>query len=385
MLYAVKKIISKRLMCAVAASGLALAPGLSAAQTNDIVVGQVAPLSGVLADTGRDMVLGGQIYFDHINAKGGINGRRIKHVVKDDGYQVEKTVALTQELLDKDQAVALFGYAGTGNVGKLLQDGILAKANVALVAPYTGGEPLRSPFNPYIFHLRAGYADEARVMVNYFVSNGMKRIAVMYQDDAFGQAGLAGVQTALKQHGLQAVALGSYPKNTDDVAQAVKTIAAADPQAIAIISVNKSSAAFIKQYRATGKAPMMFNISVVNAQELARISGPDLVRGVGITQVVPFPFQSVTPVVKEYQELLKQYGPKDAKPSYTSFEEFLGAKVLVEALKRSKTITRAAIMTSLENLNFDTGGFSVAYGPKNRVGSSFVDITVIGQGGKLMR
>ncbi|MFD2273778.1 ABC transporter substrate-binding protein [Undibacterium arcticum] len=117
-------------------------------------------------------------------------------------------------MLDKDNAVALFGYAGTGNIGQLLQDGVLAKANVALIAPYTGSETLRSPFNPYIFHLRAGYADETRVMVDYFVNNGMKRIAVMYQDDAFGKAGLAGIEVALKQQGLKAVALGNYPKKT---------------------------------------------------------------------------------------------------------------------------------------------------------------------------
>ena len=370
---------------AVIASLLALGAGPACAQTQDIVIGQVAPLSGVLADTGREMVLGGRIYFDYINAKGGIKGRRIRHLVKDDGYQVEKTVALTQELLDKDNAVALFGYAGTGNIGRLLQDGVLARANVALVAPYTGSETLRSPFNPYIFHLRAGYADESRVMVDYFLSNGMKRIAVMYQDDAFGQAGLAGIEAALKQKGLQAVALGKYPKNTDDVAQAVKTIAAAEPQAIALISVSKSSAAFIRQYRAAGKFAMIFNISVVNAQELARIGGSDSVRGVAITQVVPYPFSDVIPVVKEYQALLKQYGPKDAQPSYTSFEEFLGAKVLVEGLKRSKTISRDGLMAALSSLNFDTGGFQVAFEPKNRVGSSFVDITVIGQDGKLRR
>ncbi|HSV45193.1 MAG TPA: ABC transporter substrate-binding protein [Ramlibacter sp.] len=358
--------------------------GPAPAQGRDIVIGQVAPLSGVLADTGRDMVLGGKIYFDHVNAKGGINGRPIRHVVKDDGYEVEKTVALTQELLDKDKALALFGYAGTGNVGKLLQERILANANVAMVAPYTGGESLRQPFNPYIFHLRAGYTDETRVMVNYFLSNAMSRIAVMYQDDAFGKAGLAGVESALKERGLQAVALGAYPKNTDDVAQAVKTIADANPQAIVIVSVNKSSAAFIKQYRETGKKALMFNISVVNAQELARLIGSDAARGIGITQVVPSPFGSTLAVVKEYQALLKQYGPKDAKPSYTSFEEFLGAKVLVEGIRRSKTLSREGVMRALEGLNYDLGGFTVAYSATNRVGSSFVDITVVGHNGKLI-
>lgn len=373
------------LRCLIAALSVATTCAAQS-QAPDIVIGQVAPLSGVLEETGRDMVLGGKIYFDYINANGGIKGRRIRHVVKDDGYQVEKTVALTQELLDREDAVALFGYAGTGNIGKLLQDGVLAKANVALVAPYTGSETLRTPFNPYIFHLRAGYADEASTMVDYFVSNGMSKVSVMYQDDAFGKAGLAGIEDALQKHGLKVASVGHYPKNTDDVAEAVRTIGAANPQAIAMISVTKSSAAFVKQYRAAiGNNAVIFSISVVNAQEMARLSGPEIVRGVGITQVVPYPFSGQIAVVKEYQGLLKQYGPKDAQPSYTSFEEFLGAKVLVEGLKRSKSISREGLMTALSTLNFDTGGFKVAFEPDNRVGSKFVNITVIGRNGKLTR
>ena len=130
----------------------------------ELVVAQIAPLSGVLASTGKQMVLGGQIYFDSVNAKGDVHGARIKHVVLDDSYKVDETVRLTQEVLGRGDVVALFGFAGTANVGKLLSDGVLDAGGIALVAPYTGGEVLRSPFNPWIFHVRAGYADEAEHM-----------------------------------------------------------------------------------------------------------------------------------------------------------------------------------------------------------------------------
>ncbi|MEY2633511.1 MAG: hypothetical protein RIR00_2165, partial [Pseudomonadota bacterium] len=155
----------------------------------DIVIGQSVPLSGILATTGRDMMLGAKICFDAVNARGGINGQRIQHVVRDDGYKTDETLRLTRELIDKDKAVALIGYAGTGNVSELLKQNVMAARNVPLIAPYTGGEPLRNPFNPWIFHIRASYGDETAAMVEQLATSGIKRIAVFYQNDPFGQAG----------------------------------------------------------------------------------------------------------------------------------------------------------------------------------------------------
>ena len=352
----------------------------------EIVIGQAAPLTGVLADTGKDMVLGGQIYFDHINSQGGINGHKIRHVVLDDGYDVEKTLAATKQLIANDHAVALFGYAGTGNILRLLDDKVLSEAKIALVGPYTGGEPLRTPYNDNIFHVRAGYADETAAMVKQFVSSGVSRVAVMYQDDAFGKAGLKGAIDALAGQKLKPVATASYIKNTDDVAAAVVTIASADPQAVILISVNKSSAAFIRQYKALAKTAMIFNISVVNPDVLSKLTSITEMRGVGITQVVPDPVTGVVPVVSEYQRILKRFG-KGAAPSYTSFEEFLAAKVLVEGLKRANgRINRAGIMDALESIeHFDLGGFTVTFGKNNRRGSSFVDTMVMSKEGKMLR
>ncbi|MES2933585.1 MAG: ABC transporter substrate-binding protein [Pseudomonadota bacterium] len=358
---------------------------LPVSQAQEIVIGQAAPLTGVLADTGKDMVLGGQIYFDHINSLGGVNGRKIRHVVLDDGYEVEKTLAATKQLIQKDKAVALFGYAGTSNILRLLDDKVLAEAKIALVGPYTGGEPLRTPYNANIFHVRAGYGDETAAMVKQFTISGVTRVAVMFQDDAFGKAGLKGAIDALAAQNLKPVATASYPKNTEDVAAAVDTIAAADPQAVILISVNKSSAAFIRSYKARSKTAMIFNISVVNPDVLSKLTSITEMRGVGITQVVPDPIAGVMPVVSEYQKILKRFG-KGASPSYTSFEEFLAAKVLVEGLKRSNSLNRAGIIDALESIeHFDLGGFTVSFGKNNRRGSSFVDTMVMSKEGKMLR
>ncbi|MGZ5182508.1 MAG: ABC transporter substrate-binding protein [Ramlibacter sp.] len=352
----------------------------------DIVIGQVAPLSGVLASTGQQMVLGGRLYFDSVNARGGINGQKLKVVVADDGYKVDETVRQTRELTAQQDVVALFGFAGTANIGQLLADKVLEQAGIALVAPYSGGESLRTPFNPWIFHLRAGYADEAEHMVQQLTTLGTRRVAVMYQDDGFGKAGLAGVEAALARRNLKLAVAAPYERNTDKVEQAVRTIRAAEPQAVIMVAVNKPAGAFIRQYREAGGGAQLYSISVVDPAELVKIAGVENAHGLGICQVVPYPYTPNLPVIREYQDALRRFAPGQA-PNYTSFEEFLGAKVLVEALRRAGAHpSRAQVVKALEGLTeYDLGGITVHYGPDNRVGSRFVEVTVIGSSGKLLK
>lgn len=367
-------------------AALALCAAAGPALAAEIVIGQVAPLSGVLASTGKQMVLGGKIYFDEVNAQGGINGATVRVEVRDDGYKVADTERLTRELLAKPEVVALFGFAGTANVTQLLTDKVLEQGGAALVAPYTGGDSLRKPFNPWIFHVRASYADETEHMVQQLTTLNMKRIAVMYQDDGFGKAGLAGVEAALTKRGLKLVASAGYERNTDKVDAAVQAIQAADAQAVIMIAINKPAAAFIKRYREQGGGAQLFNISVVDPAEIVKLAGFKNAHGLGISQVVPYPYRPILPVVREYQKLLKKYAP-EAAISYTSFEEFLGAKVLAEALRRAgPEPTRAKVLRALESLHgYDLGGITISYSATNRIGSHFVDVTVIGADGQLMK
>jgi branched-chain amino acid transport system substrate-binding protein len=378
------KLIAASLVLGLAPLGLQAAP--TSAPAADIIIGQVAPLSGVLASTGQQMVLGGKIYFDSVNDKGGIFGAKLRVAVVDDSYKVDETVRLTKELLARPDVVALFGFAGTANVGKLLSDGILEEGGAALVAPYTGGEPLRTPFNAWIFHVRAGYADEAEHMVRQVTTLGMKRIAVMYQDDAFGKAGLVGVEAALAKRGLAMAVAAGYERNTDNVDEAVAKIKASDAQAVIMISINKPTAAFVKRYRESGGGAQLYNISVVDPAELVKLAGLKNAHGLGISQVVPYPFMPNMAVIREYQQLLAKYAPGQLV-NYTSFEQFLGAKVLVEALRRAgPKPTRAMVVKSLESMGaYDLGGITVNYSATNRVGSKFVEVTVIGSNGKLLK
>jgi len=353
----------------------------------EIVIGQVVPISGVLESTGRQMVLGPKLWFDYVNSQGGINGQKIRHVVVDDGYKIDQTIAKTKEVIEKENPVALIGYAGTANIGELLKLGILEKANMPMVAPYTGGEPLRNPFNPWIFHIRASYMDETAHMVDHLATLNVKRIAVVFQDDAFGRSGLAGVEVAAAKHSAQIVAKAGYERNTDNVTEAIKTVANAKPNAVIIVGVNRPTAAFIKGYREANGPGMLMSISVVDPAELVRLGGIDNVRGLAITQPVPYPYSGVSPMVKEFHAIFKKFAPPGATMSYTVFEEFLGARVLTEGIKRAgKNPTSTSVLQALQSLGqFNLGGFVVNFSPNNRVGSRFVDLVVVGAEGRLLK
>jgi len=359
---------------------------LGSASAAELLIGQVAPLTGSIASTGQRMVQGAQLWFDHVNELGGIHGARIRQVIRDDGYQVDKTVEETQKLVADDQVLALIGFAGTANIAELLKRRVLEEGGITLIAPYTGGAPLRTPYNPSIFHIRAGYADEAEHLVKQLTTLGYDRIGVLYQDDAFGKSGLDGVLMALAKRKLQPLLAAGYPRNTAEVQPAVDAMLRAQPSAIIMVAVNKPAAAFIKAYRQGGGGGQLFNVSVVDPAELVRLAGIDNARGLGISQVVPYPYRDTLPVVREFQAALHRYAPGQAV-NYTNFEEYLGAKVLVEALRRAgPNPTRARVLAALESLhNFDLGGMTVSFGPHERVGSTFVEVTVIDGDGRLLK
>src|SRR6185295_5684338 len=210
---------------------------------NTIVIGQSAAFSGPAQALGNEMRAGAQAYFQAVNAAGGINGRKIELRSLDDGYEPDRAAANTKKLIDEG-VFLLFGYVGTptSNAAKP----IFTAAKVPFVGPFTGAESLRNPVNRYIFNVRASYFDETEAIVQHLTAMSVDRIAVFYQNDAYGQAGLAGVERALKKRNLPIVAKGTVERNTVDVKKAVAEIDKASPQAVIMISAYKSCAAYIK-------------------------------------------------------------------------------------------------------------------------------------------
>ena len=365
------------------AAAIALAAStFAAAQSDPIVLGQSVALTGPAAQLGLDMQLGATLYFKKVNAQGGVNGRPIVLKTLDDGYEPPRAVANTKKLIGEDRVFALFGYVGTPTSQAVLP--IFTEARVPYVGAFTGAELLRQPFNRYIFNVRASYFDETEAIVQHLTAMSIDKIAVFYQNDAYGQAGLAGVERALKKRNLDVVAKATVERNTVEVAKAVEAMKKAQPQAVVMISAYTSCAAFIKEMKKAGANPTFWNVSFVGSKALAQALGPDG-RGVQISQVVPFPWDGSVPVVKEYRALLAESG--QGEPGFGSLEGFIAAKVMVEGLRRAgKNLTRESFIKAMESMSdYDAGGFKVSYSPENHNGSKFVDLTIISRDQKFVR
>jgi ABC-type branched-subunit amino acid transport system substrate-binding protein len=365
---------------------LALAALPAAAQqgvtSNSILLGQSVALTGPAAQLGLNMRNGLKAYFDDVNAKGGVHGRKIELVTLDDGYEPARTVPNTKKLIEENKVFALVGYVGTPTSVPAIP--VFTEAKVPFFGPFTGAESLRQPFNRYIFHVRASYYDETDKIVEQVLSTGGKTIAVFYQDDAYGQAGLKGVELAMGKRNLKIAALGTVERNTVKVEKAVDAISKVSPDAVVMISAYTSCAEFIKQMKKTGSPAQFYNVSFVGSKALAGALGSEGI-GVAISQVVPFPWGLSIPVVKEYQAMSQKAGTKDV--DFGAMEGFLVAKIFVEGLRRTgKNLTRESFIDAVEKMqDVDMGGFFVTYSPKSHAGSKFVDLTIITRDGKFQR
>lgn len=364
---------------------LALLPAAAGAAT--LVVGQVAPYSGPLAPTGSHVGAGAQLYFDRINAAGGIHGARIRLVTKDDGYKVPETVKLTRELIREANPVALVGMVGTGNVMALVKEGILNEADIPVVGIRSGAMSLVSPVVPQLFHTRASYAAEVEKIVQQLATTGIKRVAVLYQDDPFGQDGLAGAEKSIGLHKLQLAVKAAYEKNTTKVEAAVKAIADAKPQAVIMVSNTAASSEFVRQSRAAGNDAQLLAISVTDGPQLVQRIGKEAAHGLGLVQVVPDPTSRALAVTRDLQDDYKKFAPKGVELNHTLLEGYLSGKVLAEGLKRAgPNPTRKKLREALEAMrDYDAGGLFIRFSPSSHSGSEFLDITILNRDGKVLR
>src|SRR5688572_29505164 len=366
-------------LTALALPAAAQQPGVTA---DKVLLGQAAVFTGPAAQLGIQMRNGIKSYVDFVNEKGGVHGRKLELVTEDDKYEPAVATTASQALIDKHKVFALLGYVGTPTGVAHLK--VTTAAKVPLVGMFTGAEVLRVPMNRYVFHVRASYYDETEKMVEQVVSTGGKKIAVFYQNDAYGEAGRMGTEIALKKRGMQIHSTGTVERNTVAVEKAVQTINASQPDAVVMVSAYTSCAEFIKQMKKAGSGTQFYNVSFVGSAALANALGKDGI-GVAISQVVPFPWATGVPVVKEYQAMSKKAGFTDY--NFSAMEGFLNAKVMVEGLRRAgKNLTREGFVDAMEKMNdVDLGGFFVSYSPTSHVGSKFVDLTIIGRDGKFLR
>ncbi|HMH74827.1 MAG TPA: ABC transporter substrate-binding protein, partial [Bradyrhizobium sp.] len=318
--------------------------------------------------------------FAEINAKGGVHGRKLKLVSRDDGYDPDRSVAQTTKLIEEDKVFALIGAVGTPTAVATIP--ISSARNVPVIGPFTGAEFLRAPELHNVVNIRASYRAEAEAWIKHLTEDlGFKDIAIFYQDDSFGRDGLAGVKLALEKRGMELTAEGTFERNTKAVGSALRTIKRAEPEAVVMVGTYGPCAEFIKLAHKSGFDPIFVNISFVGANALARELGPEG-QGVIVSQVVPFPWDTSVKVVADYQAAEKALDP-NMKPEFVSLEGYLSGRLVASALEYTgPNPTRADMLRVINDVgSFDISGTIMTFGSKMHDAPSKVFLTVIQRDG----
>ena len=346
---------------------------------DSILFGQVAALNGPAQALGQGMREGILAAFEEANRAGGINGRKFELKSIDDSYEPEKTIEATNKAIKEDKVFALVGAVGTPT--SRAGQPIATAAKVPFIGPFTGAEFLRNPFNRYVVNIRASYFQETEAWVEHLTNDlGVTRIAILYQDDAFGLSGLAGVKKAMEKRNLSLVAEGTFKRNTTAIKSALLEIMKGQPQAVVTVGPYKPIAAFIKLARQLKVDATFVAISFVGSDSLAQELGSEGA-GVVVSQVVPFPGDKSLPVVASYQSALAAVNEK-SKPGFVSLEGYLAGRLVVEAIKRIPgEPTREAFLDVIEREPFDLGGMKLTFSATQNQGSTRVYFTVLQSNG----
>ncbi len=345
-----------------------------------VLFGQSAAFSGPAQDLGSDMRLGIQAAFHEANEAGGVHGRRLELESLDDGYESDAAFSNTQQLLYERKVFALIGAVGTPTSRAAFLSA--NSAGAPFIAPFTGAEFLRDPGLDNVLNLRASYYQETEEMVERLTEDlGLTRIAVFYQNDSFGQAGLAGTIQALQRRGLEPVGSGYYERNTGATTAAVFHIVDADPEAVIMVGAYAPVAKTVQSVREQID-PVFMAISFVGSKALAGELGPDGA-GIYVTQVVPSPDDASVAVVAKYQAALAAYDP-EATPSFVSLEGYLAGRLTIAGVDAcGSDLTRDCFLNAIRNKgSVDIDGFPLQYGPNDNQGSDGVYITVLGEDGQ---
>nr|WP_024515723.1 ABC transporter substrate-binding protein [Bradyrhizobium sp. Tv2a-2] len=357
----------------------------------EIKFGIVAPFSGAARELGRQMKLGIDTAFNRANDAGGVDGRTLKLIAADDGYEPARTLEAMKQLYDKEQVFGFIGNVGTPTAAVALPFAL--EHRTLFFGAFTGANLLRNdPPDRYVFNFRASYSEETDAVVRYLLKIRRlqpRQIAVFAQQDAYGDAGFAGVAKAYRALGLNdgAILRLNYKRNTVDVDEAVNMLKVQKPaiKAVVMVATYRAAAKFIEKTRDLYPGMIYSNVSFVGSTELAdelMLLGPRFASGVIVTQVVPA-VGGYSSAVMEYKNALAKYFPGEA-PDYVSFEGYVAANVLIQGMKRSGPLETERLIDTLENMrNLDLGlGTPLNYGRGEHQASHKIWGTSIDDNGK---
>jgi ABC-type branched-subunit amino acid transport system substrate-binding protein len=355
-------------------------PGITA---DRILFGQSAALQGPAAALGIGMREGILAAFSEVNKAGGVNGRSLQLLSINDGYEPDAAIENTRKLIDADHVFALIGEVGTTT--SAAAQPIATAGGVPFIAPFTGASFLRDARLRNVINVRASYGQETEAWIRYLVDKrGLRRVAILYQDDSFGRAGLSGVIQALDRRSMKLVAEGTYMRNTTAVKTAFLAIRKSQPDAVVLVGAYKPCADFIRLARRHGLNALFVNISFVGSTALAKELGDDG-KDVIVSQVVPLPDDRSIPVVSRYRAaLLAAF--QHAVPDFVSLEGYVAGLLTIEALKKvGPEVTREKFLAAVYDTGtFDLGGLKLTFGPGDNQGLDDVFLTKIRPGGAFL-
>lgn len=352
--------------------------GIAVADTDRaIILGQSTALSGPARNLGLELRAGYLAAFARINEQGGIAGREIRLLTKDDGYEPDRAIKNTNELIEDDQVFMLVGEVGTPTAEVVVP--IVEERRIPFFAPLSGAEFLRLPSRKYVINVRASYFQEMERLAAYLVDERkLKRIACFYQNDSYGYSGLMGIKKALARRGMMLVSEGSYERNTVAVMGGIRDIYEEEPEAVILVGAYAACAEFIKLSKTKyGDGVIYGNISFVGTKSLKAALG-GYGENVIVTQVVPDPQDRSIPLIVEYGESMRKY-QYDAPISFTTLEGYIGGRLFAEIASQVKgDLTREKFIRTMEEIGrFDLGGIVLEFGQGDHQGMDSVYLTTI--------
>jgi len=357
----------------------------AAVLADEVKIGVVTGFTGPLAKTTLEGINMARGYIAMVNDQGGINGNKIVLATRDDGYDPRKTPGLVDEIITQDNVSILVNAAGTGNAIALIKSGVLAKHNVPLLGVFSGSDAIRGPGSEDIFHTRASYHDEIMKIASVVSTLGLKKVAVLYQDDGFGASINDSITKAAAEYKFDPFLRVPYkPGETDFTAQS-KQIIEAHPQAIFLMAVPDAVVRFMKVYDAPRGSSQIYALSFVSSKDVFDVAGDLRARGIAISQVIPNPNASALPLSRDFQAFLKTSYAQGAKSSPVTFEFYLNLRLAMAAIKMAgPKPTPEKVMAALKSMHdYKVGGYPIDFSDTKRRGSNFLDIAVIGYGGRL--
>jgi branched-chain amino acid transport system substrate-binding protein len=374
------------------ASVLGLALSSAAASTvraappaQEILIGHVAGYTGPASKDASEMGLGGRVLVDAVNARGGVLGRKLKLVTADDNFKPEESARLITSMA-QSKVAALLPTTGSANLGYMFKQGTLDNITLPIVGTIPANESFRTPMRKNLFHFRAGDRNQLEKIVEQLTTVGINKIAILARTGPSGAEGTAIIVEELQKRGLKPVTEAVYDVTIKDgYVKQVKQMQDIRPDAIILLGTPQGIAEVTRELKRGGVNSMLYAVSYADFKQITKLLGPEMARGFVISQVLPNLNNRALPLIKAFREDFEKYAGTKEEPSHFNLEGYMSARLIVEAIKRSKDASPQGVIRGLEQLHeWDMGGYIVDFSPSKHAGSNWVDLSMISATGVLI-